>query len=95
MKGREGGAGWRGGWGERGYWEGGREGRKGRDGGEGREGGREEGEGWRERGREGGREPEASDASGIVWDHLGVTSLNVELRNYVISRQIAIERRVT
>ena len=46
-------------------------------------------------GRERKREPEASEASGIVGHHLGVTSLNVELRNYVISRQIVIERRVT
>ena len=34
-------------------------------------------------------------ASGTVGPHLGVTSLNVELRNYVMSRQIVIERRVT
>ena len=51
-----------------------------------REGGR--GEGWKEKGN-------PAEASGTVGHHLGMTSLNVELRNYVISRQNFIERRVT
>ena len=39
-------------------------------------------EGGREGGREGKREP--SEASGTVGHHLGVTSSNFEIRNYVI-----------
>ena len=64
----------------------GRVGGRGRDGGVGGRGAREEGEG----GREIKTEPERS-----IGHHQGVPSLNVELRNYVISRQIVIERRVT
>ena len=45
-----------------------------------KDGGRVGWRGWR--GREGGRE----GASGTVGHQLGVTSSNVELRNYVISR---------
>ena len=57
-----------------------------------RQRGRKAREGAREGGREGKRE---GGREGIVGHHLGVTSLNVELRNYVISRQHFIERRDT
>ena len=44
-------------------------------------------EGGREGGKEGGKEiSNPSEASGTVGHHLGGTSSNVELRNYVISR---------
>ena len=50
----------------------------------------------RKGGREGGRKGgNPSEEFGTDGHHLGVTSLNVELRNYVTSRQIVIERRVT
>ena len=50
------------------------------------------GRGWREGerydgGREGREGGNPSEASGTVGHHLGVTSSNIELRNYVISRQ--------
>ena len=72
----------------------------GREGGWGRKRGREGGSGESE-GRRGGwegsegKKGNPSEAYGTVGHHLGVTSLNVELRNYVISRQNFIERRVT
>ena len=58
---------------------------------EGWRGGREGSEGGR-KGREGGKRKTEPDRS--IGHHHGVPSLKVELRNYVISRQIVIERRV-